>query len=155
MNAVGRVRGRAAEPYRRTLIALNNGTMSPIEIIQAVVRVLLAVAFVGMGITHFLPRSRQTMAHMIPPRLRFGGWARPAVLVAFTGVCEIAGGLGLLWEPTRLAAGVCLAIFLVAVFPANAYAARHPDRFGALAIPLVPRLLGQLALIALCILAAI
>ncbi|MCX7523140.1 DoxX family protein [Microbacterium sp. STN6] len=120
-----------------------------------VLRILLALAFIGMGALHFLPASRRTMAAMIPPRLRFDGLLRPALLVAFTGVCEIAGGLGLLYPPTRLAAGICLAVFLVAVFPANAYAARRRDRFGSLAVPLVPRLVGQVVLIALCLVAAL
>jgi hypothetical protein len=35
------------------------------------------------------------------------------------------------------------------VFPANAYAAANPKRFGSLAIPLWPRLLAQVALIGL------
>ena len=70
-------------------------------------------------------------------------------LVRLTGVAEIAGGIGLLLEPTRAAAGIALAVFLVAVFPANAYAARHPERFGRIAIPFWPRLIGQVVLIAL------
>jgi uncharacterized membrane protein len=95
------------------------------------------------------------MAAMIPPRLRFTGIARPAVLVAVTGVCEIAGGIGLLVPGTRLAAGICLAVFLIAVFPANAYAAGHREKFGAFATPLIPRLIGQIVLIALCAIAVI
>lgn len=130
-------------------------TDSPLEIIQLVLRIALAVVFVGMGVTHFLPKPRRTMARIIPPALRFGGLAGPANLVTFTGLCEIAGGLGLLFPPTRLAAGIALAVFLVAVFPANAYAAHHRDRFGAIAVPLVPRLVGQVILIALCIVAVV
>lgn len=73
----------------------------------------------------------------------------PVVWVWVTGVAEIAGGLGLLWEPTRAAAGIALAVFLVGVFPANAYAARHRDRFGVVAVPFWPRLAMQVLLIAL------
>jgi uncharacterized membrane protein len=122
-------------------------------VLQVLLRVVLAVVFLGMGIVHFRPGPRRTMARMIPPALRFGGLATPANLVAFTGVCEIAGGIGLLVPATQLAAGICLAAFLVAVFPANAYAARHPHGFGAIAIPLIPRLIGQMVLIALVVLA--
>jgi uncharacterized membrane protein len=67
--------------------------------------------------------------------------------VYLTGVCEIAGGLGLLWEPTRAAAGIALAVFLVCVFPANAYAARFPERFGRIAVAFWPRLIMQVVLI--------
>ncbi|KQV05988.1 DoxX family protein [Leifsonia sp. Root112D2] len=128
---------------------------TPFAIAQLVVCVALAIVFVAMGTAHFRPRSRRVMARMIPPALRFDGLARPEILVAFTGVCEIVGGVGLLIPAVRLAAGVCLAVFLVAVFPANAYAARNRDRFGALAVPLIPRLIAQILLIALCIVAVI
>ncbi|WEO76103.1 DoxX family membrane protein [Cryobacterium sp. SO2] len=117
--------------------------------VLTVLRIVLAVVFVGAGISHFAPGVQRTMAAMIPPRLRSHGWLSPKNLVIFTGLCEIAGGVGLLVEATRVTSGVALAVFLVAVFPANAYAARHKERFGAVAIPFVPRLLGQLVLIGL------
>jgi uncharacterized membrane protein len=125
--------------------------MSPesATIVLTVLRVVVATVFVAAGISHFLPGVQRTMAAMIPPRLRSGGILSPKNLVIFTGLCEIAGGIGLLVESTRVTSGVALAVFLVAVFPANAYAARHRERFGAVAIPLVPRLIGQLLLIAL------
>ncbi len=124
------------------------GPMStvPFELLQFVLRVLIAAAFIGMGILHFRPATQLTMAAMIPPRLRFAGAANPRNLVAFTGCCEIAGGVGLLYPPTSVVAGWALVLFLIAVFPANAYAARHPTRFGRLAVPLVPRLIGQIVL---------
>ncbi|MET0724812.1 MAG: DoxX family protein [Leifsonia sp.] len=123
--------------------------------VQLVLRILLALVFIGMGVSHFLPASASTMAAMIPPRMRTDGLLRPPNLVRFTGVCEIAGGVGLLLPATQVAAGVLLAVFLVCVFPANAYAAAHPERFGVVAVPLVPRLVAQLVLIALCILAVV
>jgi uncharacterized membrane protein len=125
--------------------------MSPETVtnVLAALRIGVAAVFVVAGISHFVPSVQRTMAAMIPPRLRSSGWLSPQNLVIVTGLCEIAGGIGLLVESTRVTSGVALAVFLVAVFPANAYAARHKDRFGAVAIPLVPRLLGQLALIAL------
>lgn len=140
------------QPYR-----LHNRRMSSdvIDGLQLVLRVLLALVFVGAGITHFQPAVQRTMAAMIPPRLRRSGRANPVNLVLFTGVCEIAGGLGLLYPPTMVVAAVALAVFLAAVFPANAYAARHPKRFGRVAIPLVPRLIAQLILMALIIVAVL
>jgi uncharacterized membrane protein len=117
--------------------------------VLSALRIVVAGVFVIAGISHFVPSVQRTMAAMIPPRLRLRGLLTPRNLVILTGVCEIAGGIGLLVEATRVTSGVALAVFLVAVFPANAYAARHKDRFGAVAIPLVPRLIGQLALIGL------
>ncbi len=124
-------------------------------VIGIVLRVVLAIVFAGMGVTHFLPRVQRTMAAMIPPALRWGGIANPRNLVRATGVCEIVGGLGLLFPPTVVAASVCLIVFLVAVFPANVYAAAHPERFGSAAFPLVPRTMGQVVLIALLVIGAV
>lgn len=126
-----------------------------IEVVSLVVRVVLAAAFVAMGVLHFVPSAARGMAAIIPPTLRELGPLTPRRLVALTGVCEIAGGIGLLVPALQSLAGVLLAVFLVAVFPANAFAARHPERFGRLAIPFWPRLVGQLALIALCLFAAV
>lgn len=116
---------------------------------QEALRWLLAVAFVGMGVSHFVPSVVTTMAAMIPPVLRRPGLPSPRALVFFTGLCEIAGGIGLLVPPVRLAAGFALIVFLVAVFPANAHAARHPERFGRVAVPFWPRFAGQLVLVGL------
>ncbi|MDJ0378613.1 DoxX family membrane protein [Cryobacterium sp. PH31-L1] len=122
-----------------------------IDGLQLVLRVILAVAFIGAGITHFLPEVKRTMAAMIPPSLRRDGLASPVNLVLFTGVCEIAGGVGLLVPSSMVLAAGALVIFLAAVFPANAYAARHPKRFGRVAIPFVPRLIAQLVLMILIV----
>ena len=43
----------------------------------------------------------------------------PLQMVYFTGLAEIAGGLGILAERFRRAAGVGLIILLICVFPAN------------------------------------
>ena len=127
---------------------------SALYVIRAFALWGLAVLFVGMGINHFRPDPARVMAKMIPPRMRREGRLRPIVLVYATGVCEIAGGLGLMFPPTRLAASVALIVFLVAVFPANVYASRHKEIFGRGAIPFWPRLAGQLVLIALLVLVA-
>jgi uncharacterized membrane protein len=39
--------------------------------------------------------------------------------VIVTGLCEIAGSLGLLWRPTARLAGIMLALYAICVFPAN------------------------------------
>lgn len=135
--------------------------MDVAETVILVLRVVLALVFVGMGISHFVPSVRRGMRAMIPPTLRRRGLPSPAVLVAFTGVCEMAGGVGLVlpWqlvgaEWMRWVVGVLLVAFLIAVFPANAYAASHPEKFGRAAFPFWPRYLAQLGLIVLVTLAA-
>jgi len=121
----------------------------PFDVAQLVIRIALAVAFIGMGIAHFLPGPGRTMAAMIPPFFRRPGWPSTKTLVRFTGVCEIAGGIGLLVPWLVVPAAIALIVFLVAVFPANARAAADPERFGAAAIPFWPRIAGQVVLIAL------
>lgn len=122
------------------------------ELARTIITIALAIAFVFMGVTHFVPAVARTMGAMIPPRLRVISARR---LVQFTGLCEIAGGIGLLVPVLHTTAAIALIIFLVAVFPANAYAARDPERFGRAAIPFWPRLLAQLALIALLVFVAV
>ncbi len=129
----------------------NHGVV--IDTAQWVLRIILAVIFVAMGVMHFVPAPAQTMAAMIPPA--FTTRVSAKTLVAFTGVCEIAGGIGLLIPATQFAAGIALAVFLVVLFPANALAAQDPARFGRAAIPFWPRLIGQVVLIGLCVIAAL
>ena len=118
---------------------------------RTVIRVLVAAGFAGMGVTHFVPSVAKGMSAMIPPAIRRRSPVRARTLVRLTGVCEIAGAAGLLARPTRPVAAAALVVFLAAVFPANAYAARDPERFGAVAVPLRPRAAAQVVLAALVI----
>ena len=69
--------------------------------------------------------------------------------MAFTGLCEICGGVGVLPERTRVAAGWGLIALLVAVFPANVYMLVRdwPGATGPVRAMLVARLPMQLPLI--------
>ncbi len=125
-----------------------------VEIARGVTTIALAALFLGMGVTHFVPKVSRGMAAMIPPYLRRDGLLKPINLVYVTGLCEIAGGIGLL-TPWRPIAAVALIVFLMAVFPANVYASQHPERFGRAAIPFWPRLAAQLALIGLLVFVAL
>lgn len=131
--------------------------MDPFLVVQWVLRIALAVVFVAMGALHFVPKVARGMGAMIPPGIKGTGIRSPKALVIVSGVAEILGGIGLLapWMPVRFAAGIGLIALLIAVFPANAYAARHPDRFGPMAVPIVPRAIGQVVLGALVLVAAI
>jgi len=82
---------------------------------------LLSVAFITTGVLHFL--RPQYYEQILPGYL-------PAhrELVLVSGAAEIAGGAGLLFAPTRRAAGVWLAAVLAGVFPANIAMAQHPER---------------------------
>jgi uncharacterized membrane protein len=88
---------------------------------RTILRVLTAALFVFAGANHFVNPS--FYRGIVPP-----SFPSPALLVAISGVCEIAGGVGLLLRPLRRAAGWGLVALLIAVFPANLYMALHPDQ---------------------------
>lgn len=68
---------------------------------------------------HFT-RTREDFVKMVPEF-----FPAPRLLVLATGILELAGAAGLLIPATREIAGVCLALLMVAMFPANVSAARR------------------------------
>jgi len=84
--------------------------------------------------------------------LVFRGLGVLGVPLFLTGILEILGAIGLLIPHVRTAAGICLAILFVAMFPANMNAARKkvPLR-GKPATPLWLRLPMQVLFIALAL----
>lgn len=79
----------------------------------------LAVMFVVTGSTHFID-MKHDYAAMVPPPFTGQLW-----VIHMTGMLEIAGAVGLLMRSTQRLAGVCLFLLLLALFPANVYAAMH------------------------------
>ena len=75
-------------------------------------RLLLAAVYIGFGAFHLAAADRflPIMPAWVPA---------PREVVLFTGACEVAGGAGLLIPRLRRLAGVMLALYAVAVFPAN------------------------------------
>jgi uncharacterized membrane protein len=103
----------------------------------------LAAMFVVTGASHFVG-LREDLINMVPPAL-----PEPGLLVSITGVLELAGAAGLLWRRTAPWAAGGLAALLVAMFPANVYAALEGLTLnGAPAMPLVPRTLLQVVFLA-------
>ncbi len=72
----------------------------------------LALALLFFGIDHLANPGRYLP--MIAGFVPF-----PLEVVLATGLCEIAGGLGLLVPRLSRAAGILLAVYFVCVFPAN------------------------------------
>ncbi len=85
---------------------------------RMVLRWLLGVLFVVAGIGHFV--APRFYLAIMPPALPW-----PLALIYLSGGAEILGGLGVLRPATRKLAGWGLIALLVAVFPANLYAALH------------------------------
>ena len=72
------------------------------------------ISFVLVGMEHF--RDPQKFVEIVPPYFPFA-----LFLVYLTGAMEIAGGLGIIYPETREIAGRLMALFLIAVYPANFY----------------------------------
>lgn len=111
---------------------------------MAATRVGLAVMLCFTAAAHF-NSMRPDLIRMVPP-----GVPNPALMVTFTGVCEILGAIGLLVPRTRRLAAVALIVFFLAVLPANIHAARAGMTIGGSDVtPMWPRIGLQLLFIAL------
>ena len=88
----------------------------------AAIAIGLSAMFAMTGIAHFAPPMRRDLIAIVPPQL-----PAPGLLVSVTGVLELLGAAGLALPATRVAAAVCLLLLMLAMFPANVYAARMPD----------------------------
>ena len=106
---------------------------------SAALRAGVAAMFLLTGGAHFVG-LRGDLVRMVPPV--FGN---PGFWVTLTGVAEIAGAIGILIPKTRRPAAVGLLILLVAVFPANVYAARQQLPLGGdPPTPLIVRSIEQI-----------
>jgi len=81
-------------------------------------RYALAAMFLFTGLAHF-SKMKHELVRMVP-RV----FPRPLLVIYATGVLEFLGAAGLLLPKFQGAAGICLIVLLIAMFPANAKAAR-------------------------------
>lgn len=75
-------------------------------------RLLLVIFYLGAGVLHLV--SPRGFLAITPDWVPF-----PHFIVAFTGVAEIAGAVGLLIPQLRKWAGIGLALYALCVWPAN------------------------------------
>ena len=98
--------------------------------------------FMGGGVMHFL--SPEFFLAIMPPSLPYHEAA-----VAISGVFEIIGAVGLLFQRTRRMAGIGLFVLTVAVSPANIYMSLNPELFPDVSeLALTFRLVIQVLLLA-------
>jgi uncharacterized membrane protein len=79
---------------------------------------LLAAFLLASGVYHFVAPA--VYVAMMPPYL-----PEPLLLVYLSGAAELAGGLGLLYRPTRRAAAWGIILLFIAIFPANLHMAMN------------------------------
>ena len=72
-------------------------------------------------------------------------WPRAVVLI--TGVFELLGAAGVIYRPTRRAAGIGLFLLTIAVTPANIYMLQNPQGFDVPQWILIARLTLQVVLL--------
>ncbi|MFI2104840.1 hypothetical protein ACH436_16190 [Isoptericola sp. NPDC019693] len=104
--------------------------VAPLDAWPAAVTAGLAAMLLLTASAHFTRPRRAALVAMVPPRL-----PRPSLLVTVTGVLELAGAVGLALPATRTAAGLCVALLLVAMFPANVHAARASTGMRTMPLP--------------------
>ena len=81
---------------------------------RGVLLLLLALTFFVAGALHVTaPRPFLAITPTWVPR--------PAAVIFVTGLCEMAGAIGLLLPPLRRLSGAMLALYSVCVFPANVH----------------------------------
>jgi uncharacterized membrane protein len=113
--------------------------------IQWALRAIAALPLLASGLLHFTRTA--LLATIVPPFFPH----RPQ-LILLSGVLEFAGAVGLLLPAFTRPASVCLALMMIAIFPANVYAANQV--VGGLHMPSVPiRLAMQVIYILLLLIA--
>ncbi|MGG4048103.1 MULTISPECIES: DoxX family protein [Paenibacillus] len=106
-------------------------------------RFAVAVMFLLTASAHWGKRRAELVA-MVPPR-----FPQPGALVTLTGWLEIAGAVGMMIPIMAGAASTGLALMLLAMFPANVYAANNRLTLdGRAVMPLVPRTVLQVVFLA-------
>lgn len=95
---------------------------------KRIMRWLFTVFFIAAGANHFVsPEAYRAMMPAVLPA--------PDLLVALSGVAEIAGGLGLILPATRRLAAWGLIALLIAIFPANINMAVNRIPLGSHSLP--------------------
>ena len=117
----------------------------PSDVANALALMLLLTASV-----HFT-KTKEDLIRMVPAVFPF----RPQI-ATITGLLELLGAVGLLIPATRGAAGICLALLFVAMFPANVRGAvRKLSLRGRPATPLWLRVPMQFVFIGAALFAAL
>lgn len=120
---------------------LARGGFRSFGIMQRVLRVMVALPLFVSGVAHLITPA--AMAQIIPPIFPVR-----TLLVILSGIAELTGAAGLFFRRAERTASLCLALLMIAVFPANIYVAGQTVH--GMYMPNVPvRLLMQMIYIVL------
>lgn len=104
-----------------------DGALAPtMPTARSLLRLLLAAVYAPFGLVHVV--APHGFLAIMPPGIPY-----PREVVVFTGLCEIAGAIGLLIPRTRRLAAIMLALYAVCVWPANIWHA-----LSGVAVPPLP-----------------
>ncbi len=98
---------------------------APRNWLRMIGRSVVFVWFFLGGIGHFV--LTKAFVSVVPPYVPF-----PLEMVYFTGVCEIAGALALLYKPLRQIAGWCLIVLAICVTPVHIQMLIEADKYQSL-----------------------
>ena len=115
-------------------------------------RAALALVFIWFffgGLGHFAWSN--TFTHVVPSWVPY-----PRAVNLFTGVCDIAGAIGVLWPRTRRLAGYALILYCLCVWPVHFDMVTHAEQYARIGLPVLwLRLLLQPVLMAIIWFAAV
>ena len=101
-------------------------TTARLATLRTILRLVMAAFFLGGFVLHMT--AVDALVSITP------GWVPfPRAVVLMTGSLELAGAVGLLLPRTRQAAGIALALYILAVWPANIHQA-----FAHIVVPPIP-----------------
>jgi uncharacterized membrane protein len=137
------------------IIHIKKGTTAMLPFIVLVISTLLlrAIGAAGAGLLNSWPgalRGGLALMFLLTASAHWGKrrgdliamvprvFPRPDLIVSATGVLEILGAAGLLIPAIAPVAAACLALLLIALFPANIRAARERLTIGAKAATALP-----------------
>jgi|CXWL01.1.fsa_nt_gi uncharacterized membrane protein len=107
------------------LFATNRLVLGSRLTMSQVGRFAMAAMLFVTGIAHFT--STDPMIEMMPDAVPF-----KRELIYFTGICELAAVVGLIWSKTSRLASILLIVFFIAILPANIAGSLKQVNFGGM-----------------------
>ena len=109
------------------LFAINKYALGSRFSVSLIGRIAMAAMLLLAGVLHFTSTGIEIMVNMMPDAIPY-----KLELVYFTGVCELAAVVGLLWNKISRLTSIMLIIFFLAILPANIAGSIKQINFGGM-----------------------